>query len=348
MRSRLSVLLICLVLLCPIFLPTLAAADGDIYAASYKTYDTTYDDILKMYLRVMPAQCRNQSRRRHDLYNEFMYDDLSPYYMEGIMTPEYDGLDETGKSKKLKDLQEKTLSYMKRTVGYATQDINGDGIDELIIGRNKSYIYELFTIDDGKIRELIKAGYRHPCYMLNDGTLLRSPSSGAGHFGYVLYQMNRTKKVEFVKGYYYNGQLGYEYQLAEDDCWFRITNSKDISANTIDQHVPASEAEQWFSGCEANYANIRFIPFAAYEKGISGDGIAVLSKDGKTTGSQKIRIRKAPDNKSKIIAQKKIGTYVIATAIEGDYYQITVDKKTGYVHKDYIILLTDLPENPEE
>lgn len=315
----------------------------NIYAASYTTYDTTYDDILKMYLKVMPAQCREQSRRRHDLYNDFMYADLSSQYMEGVMTPEYDKLADAGKAQKRKELQEKTLQYMKSTVGYAIRDINGDGIDELIIGRNGSYIYELFTIDDGKVRELIKAGYRYSCNLLRDGTLFRFASDSAGFFGNILFRMNGTNTVEFVKGYYYNGQVGDINNLDNNDCWFRITNTKDFSAVSMNQHVPVSEADAWESECRSNYASIRFIPFSAYEKGISGDGIAVLSVKGKTSGSQKVRIRKEPNSKSKILTQKKVGTYVKAISLDGDYYQVTLDKKTGYVHKDFITLITDLP-----
>lgn len=316
--------------------------DYNIYVASYKTYDTTYDDILKMYLKVMPAQCREQSRRRHDLYNEFMYDDLSPYYMEGVMTREYEKLDNAGKTAKRKELQEKTLQYMKSTVGYAILDVNSDGIDELIIGRDGSYIYELFTMDEGKVRELVKAGYRYSCHLLNDGGLIRYASDGGAFFGDILYRMNGTNKVEFVRGYYYNGQVGYDNNLG-DDCWFRITNPNHFSAVTMDQHVPTSEVNAWISEYESNYAHIHFIPLSAYEKGMSGDGIAVLSLNGKTSSSQKIRIRTKPDSKSRILVEKKAGTYVKALSMEGDYYQITIDKKTGYVHKDYITLITDLP-----
>ncbi len=346
MRSRLFILLICTLLLCQIFLPTLAAADGDIYAASYKTYDTTYDDILKMYLRVMPAQCREQSRRRHDLYNEFMYDDI-PMFMDGVDTEEYRQADEEGKKKIRSKFQEQALRYMKNNIGYAIRDLNGDGIDEMIIGMGKAYVFEAFTLDDGKVRELIKAGYRDSCTLLNDGTFHRYAHLGGGMSTDTLFRMDGTRKVKFVKGYLFSEEFGYNNGLDSDDCWFRMSSSKDTTA-TLDKHVPKSEAKSWISECDSSLSDIRFIPFAAYEKGMSGDGIAVLSKNGKTTGSQKIRIRKAPDDKSKIIAQKKIGTYVKATAIEGDYYRITVDKKTGYVHKDYITLLTDLPENPEE
>ena len=350
MRSRSlqtrSIILIWIFLFCSSVMTERAFGDDyTIYAASYKTYDTTYEDILKMYLRVMPAQCREQSRRRHDLYNELMYADLSPHYMEGVMTPEYDRLDDAGKAAKRKELQEKTLQHMKSKVGYSIQDINGDGVEELLIGCDKSYIYELFTIEDGKVRELIKAGYRYSCHLLNDGSLFRFVSDGGDFYGGVLFQMQGTGQVRFVEGYYYNGQLGYENNLDDDDCWFKITDAKNFSANTMDQHVPSSEANTWISQCESKYANIGFIPFAAYEKGVSGEGIAILSVNGKTSGSQKVRIRTKASNKSKILVQKKVGTYVKAIGTDGDYYQVEVDNKTGYVQKDFITIITDLPES---
>ena len=314
-----------------------------LYDVSPKTYDITYDDILKMYLRVMPAKCRGQSTRRHDLYNWCIHDELS-HYMEGVLTPEYDRLDEEAKAAKRKEMQEKTLQYIKSRVGYAILDINGDGIDEMIIGRDGSYIYELFTMDDGKVRELIKAGSRYQCNLLQDGGLFRHVHDGGGLHGNLLYRMNGTSKVVFEKGYYHNIVVGYDQNHLDDgDCWFKIADSKNRSKNTMAQHVPSSEANSWIADCESNYAQVRFIPLSAFEKGMSGDGVAVLSVKGKTSGSQKVRIRKKPDSKVKILVQKRVGTYVKAVGLEGDYYQISVDGKTGYVHKDYITLITELP-----
>ena len=332
-------------LFCFVFPVGQASGDGAIFGVSYKTYDTTYEAILNMYLKVIPVQCREQSWGRHDLYNELMYYDLSPYYMEGIMTPEYDRMDDNGKAAKRKELQEKTLQYMKSTIGYAIQDINGDGIQELIIGRDKSYIYELFTMEDGKVRELIRSGARYTCNLLKNGGLFRYDRDGGAMYGYILFHMNGTGRVEFDKGYYYNGDLG--YYLSEDvDCWFRITNAKHFSANTMEDHVPGSEAKAWISECESSFANIHFIPLSAFEKGMSGDGIAILSVNGKTSGSQKVRIRTKPDKKSKILMQKKVGTYVKAIGTDGEYYQVIINKKTGYVHKDYLTIITDLPADP--
>lgn len=316
------------------------------YIASHVTYDTTYDAILKMYLRVMAAQCREQPRRRHDLYNELMYDDI-PMFMDGIDTEEYRQADEAGKKKIRSKFQEQTLRYMKNNIGYAIRDLNGDGIDEMLIGMKNAYVFEVFTMDGGKVRELIKAGYRDSCVLLSDGTFFRYGYSGGGLSSNTLFCMDGTNKVRFVKGYMFNDEFGYQYGMDSEDRWFRMKNATDYTAN-LAKHVSESEANEWIAKCEGNLSDIRFIPFAAYEKGLSGDGVAVLSKDGNTNGNQKIRIRSKPDNKSKIISQKKVGTFVKATGIDGDYYKIIIGKKTGYVHKDFITLLTDLPEETEK
>ena len=72
-------------LLAVIFLPMLvisliavAQADSYSYEPSYTTYDTTYDAILKMYIRVINGYGRKTSEGRHDLYNEFIMSQFIP------------------------------------------------------------------------------------------------------------------------------------------------------------------------------------------------------------------------------------------------------------------------------
>lgn len=323
-----------------------AAADNDDgplpYAVSYTTYDTTYDAIVKMYIKVMTAHCRNQSRGRHDLYSDLLYYDCPEFIDWDI-----DKLSGAAKEKRIKELQEEQLQYMKNNYGFAILDINGDGIDELIIGCGHSSVYELFTIDNGKVRELIRAGGRYGCCLLNDGGLFRYAYNGGGEYRYELYHMDGVNAVKFTEGYAYDWSAGYNV-FAEDECWFKFNGKDQPTPNDMDQHIDASVVKHWVDVHEANHANVHFIPFAAYEKGLSGDGIAVFSVNGKTTGTSKVRVRSKPDSKSKIVTEKKVGTYVNAIALEGDYYKVTVGKKTGYVHKDYLTLLTDLPTNDEK
>ena len=245
--------------------PTQAAGENyNPYAPSYTTYDVTYDAIIHMYLKVFEIHRNGGDAGRHDLYNDNIDWDYSAYF-------------ETDK-----DAVAKNIDYIKNHVGYAIRDINGDGIDELLIGSGQSYIYEVFTMDEGKVRELIRAGARYGCNLLNDGTLLRLGSSGAAFWGYYAFQMNGTKPVVFVKGYHYNGEIGENNGLDEKECWFKAESDKGLYSVTMESHVSASEVDDWIKQCDTKLANIQFIPFAAYEQGINGQAIGVLSYKGET------------------------------------------------------------------
>ena len=143
---RIVVILLILALLMP---SASSAEDYHPYTPSYTTYDTTYDAIIKMYIRVI----NGEDKGRHDLFNDLIYEEA---YIES-------------KSKEDSNL-------IKRKIGYCIDDINYDGQDELIIEGPYS-IYEIFTIHNGKVRELIRAGYRYVCFALDNGYLYRRGSS---------------------------------------------------------------------------------------------------------------------------------------------------------------------------
>ncbi len=176
--SRIVVLLLILALLMP---SASSAEDYHPYTPSYTTYDTTYDAIIKMYIRVI----NGEDKGRHDLFNDLIYEEA---YIAGK------GRDDS--------------NLLKTKIGYMVDDINNDGQNELIIEGPYS-IYEVFTIDNGKVRELIRAGYRYVCYSLDNGYFYRRGSSGAASSSNELWKMNGTGKVSFVEGYH-SAWTGYE------------------------------------------------------------------------------------------------------------------------------------------
>ena len=98
------------------------------FPVSYTTYDTTYDAILKMYIRVINAG--GDEGRRHDLFNtKVMVFDMDLSWLNDAPKAERD----------------KVISSAKNSHGYRIFDLNGDGIDELAIGNNNGEILELFT-----------------------------------------------------------------------------------------------------------------------------------------------------------------------------------------------------------
>ncbi len=75
--------------------------------------------------------------------------------------------------------------------GFYLVDLDGDGIEELLLGENGSgewagTIYEIYTIQDEKLVKLCEGGERDRYYLANDNVILNEGSSGAGssYFGY--------------------------------------------------------------------------------------------------------------------------------------------------------------------
>ena len=173
--------LLCVLLVMVLSFSTVSALayETDLFAVSYTTYDTSYDAILKMYIRVLNAN--GNDGRRHDLFNSLIWND----FHHDMESPIKTRMEET-----------------KKRVGYCIYDLNGDGIDELIIGESYSYVNEVFTMDNGKVRELIRAGVKYQCALLENGEFFRYMYGGGAQASNVVWSMNGTGPVRFVEGYY--------------------------------------------------------------------------------------------------------------------------------------------------
>lgn len=97
---------------------------------------------------------------------------------------------------------------------------------------------------------------------------------------------------------------------------------------------------------------------------IDEDGTIVLSFDGEeyeygtnseddqttgkvVTGGSNLNVRTGAGMKYEIIDQLHPGDEVVVIGTEGDWYQIIIPEKTGYVHSKYLELLEEAQENSE-
>ena len=97
---------------------------------------------------------------------------------------------------------------------------------------------------------------------------------------------------------------------------------------------------------------------------INEDGTIVLSFDGEeyeygtdseddqttgkvVTGGSNLNVRTGAGMKYEIIDQLHPGEEVVLIGTEGDWYQIIIPEKTGYVHSKYLELLEEAQENSE-
>ena len=263
------------------------------WAVSYTTYDTTYEAIIKMYLKVINGyDAKNYGR--HDLFNiRIIWDGPSD-----------------APSKYL-------IQYAKENAGFYIEDINQDGIDELIINSTHGRIYEIFTIDEDKVREVFRGSRYGACYLLNNGKIYRCYQiEGEEYVYHELWQMNGTGKADFIEGYH-----------TDQSDWYRSETDIRKIEHSQSERVSTAEAENWVNEQEKRIVRHRFIPFKSYEKMKDDPGnIAVLAKDNKTSGSAKIRIRREPSQNAKIVETKKVGTYVKVLSKEDGYYKIRIGK----------------------
>ena len=217
-----------------LFLLTIvSAAFADRFTPSYTTYDTTYEKILAMYLKVINGY-GTANHGRHDLFNDAVYGSYDP--MDGY---------------------EAIIRETKRNTGFMLYDVNLDGIDELLIGSSGGWLYEVFTLDEGRVRELIRAGAYgtassvYSCALLANGMFFRHAHSGAVLDYYEIWQMNGTDKVTFVDGYHTDGVWDANTQT-ENISWYRSDKPFTKVKSSPDARVSDSIAENWVKQQEWN------------------------------------------------------------------------------------------------
>ena len=95
--------------------------------------------------------------------------------------------------------------------GYMTKDLNGDGVDELILGQYAvspdfkdsdwdGAIYDVYTIENGKMVQIVDGWARNVFHLLEDGTFENIGSGGAAYTAYSYYEVagNELKLKESI------------------------------------------------------------------------------------------------------------------------------------------------------
>lgn len=124
------------------------------------------------------------------------------------------------------------ISYAPH-VGYALQDINGDGIQELIIAgiNDDTYseivIFDLYTLENGQPVQLACTRARSRYFLRSDGSILNEGSNGAGNSIFVINRLygSTLTPVESAMTWYegserdgcYHQTDGYNYEPRDYD-----------------------------------------------------------------------------------------------------------------------------------
>ena len=173
-------------------------------------------------------------------------------------------------------LENPELSYMYRRnselseVGFALIDLDGNGQEELIISDPSKFVYDLYTISNGKAVHLFDSGERY-CYVLREnGIVENSWSSSAVTSGHDFYKLNDGELVfiERITLDAYHaldaGVIDDLSQANDDNCFFRSEseNEDNYKLVTSDEAIKAIEIYQ-----NANKTlNIEYTLLSEYKK----------------------------------------------------------------------------------
>ena len=173
-------------------------------------------------------------------------------------------------------LENPELSYMYRQnselseIGFALIDLDGNGQEELIIADPSKFVYDLYTISNGKAVHLFDSGERY-CYVLRENGLVENSwSSSAVTSGHDFYKLNDGELVfiERITLDAYHaldaGVIDDLSQANDDNCFFssESENEDDYKLVTSDEAIKAIETYQ-----NANKTlNIEYTLLSEYKK----------------------------------------------------------------------------------
>ncbi len=124
-------------------------------------------------------------------------------------------------------------------IGFAYMDINGDGIDELLIGNRpeKAFdgmLYDIYTMVDREPAHVVSGYFRDRYYALGGFDVCNEYSAGAGETGTVLYVLIPNSTELFL-------QIAYkcdEYEN-EESPWFKAYNDGEWEAVSEEEYNDA-------------------------------------------------------------------------------------------------------------
>ncbi|MBT9778386.1 hypothetical protein GPL15_17960 [Clostridium sp. MCC353] len=149
-----------------------------------------------------------------------------------------------------------TGSYGTR--GYLIEDIDGNGIDELIFGENGTnpdsqwdgVIFNIYTISDEELVQVLNGWERNKYFFCENGMIANEGSSGAANSNYAYFTFEGSE-LHLVEAVIYDGMKD------AADPWFYSTESEFYSENA----EPISEEKAIEIREKYIYERPEFIPF---------------------------------------------------------------------------------------
>ena len=137
-----------------------------------------------------------------------------------------------------------------RHVGYAMQDLNGDGVQELMIAGilDDSYtelvLFDLYTLENGQPVQLATSRARSRYFLRTDGSILNEGSNGAGNSIFVVNRLTGSALTPVESAFtWYTGE-------PTDGCYHQ-TDGYHYEPRSFDEYLSDQQFTQLITGWES-------------------------------------------------------------------------------------------------
>ena len=143
-------------------------------------------------------------------------------------------------------------------IGYLLQDLDHDGVDELLIGSLTGDMYvdqivlDLYTIENGAVKKVFSSEENDRYYLCTDGSVANEASSSAydSYYAYYDYAAGELKLRE---------KIGFDMMSNRTDPWYRQ------AADGTQTAISEGEAIALTNAVRDTYVSAAYQPFASYQ-----------------------------------------------------------------------------------